>query len=144
MKHLKDFIFCDGILSSQTVFYLVAVGTSRKDRYAHAFVQKVARSPNFFFCDHNRQSMAFVEKCAESIFHRQGDPLATRYLRRMIVPVTWLATFLRKNPPTLLNSLKISTPENHVETHPSQSVHVKNLSNHEHTNQQKRVSKCSS
>lgn len=141
MKHLKDFIFCDGILSSRTVFYLVSVGTSRKDRYALAFVQKLARSPNYFFCDHNSQAMAFVEKCAESIFNCTGNPLATRLLRREIIPVTWLASFLRKNPPTLLNSLKISAPENHVRKQPSQSVHVKNLSNHEDNNQKRRVIK---
>lgn len=144
MKHYKDFIFCDGVLTTQSVFYLVAVGTSSKDRQALAYVSTLARSPDFFFYDHSQETMAFLTKCAESIFHRHDDPLAINYLRRMVVSITWLASFLRKNPPTLLNSLRISVPENRLKINPSQSVYVKNLSNHENPNQQIRVNKRSS
>lgn len=131
MKKLKDFIFCDSLLTSQTVFYLVAVGNSKRDRQANEYVCKVARSPDFFFREHSRQTMAFIEKCAEAIFDCQNNPLATKLIRRQIVSVTWLATFLRKNPPCLLNSLKISAVENRLKKRSSQSVHVKNLNNHE-------------
>ena len=69
MKKLKDFIFCDGILQSQVVFYLVTVGNSQRDRAANRFVASVAKSDHFFFRDHGAETMAFIEKCAESIFH---------------------------------------------------------------------------
>ena len=127
MKKLKDFIFCDGILSSQTVFYLVKVGSSRRDVAAHRFVAQVARSPNFYFQDHSIQTMAFVEKCAESIYGTLDNIKPLKCLRRQVVDVTWLASFLRKNPATLLNSLKISVPENRLNPALPNPTHVKNL-----------------
>lgn len=114
MKKLKDFIFCDSVLTSQTVFYLVAVGSSKKDRDAHKFVATLARSPDFLFCAHNAQSVEFIENCAQSIFHVAKVPEAVRLLRRQYVTICWLASFLRKNPPTLLNSMKISPMVNNV------------------------------
>lgn len=122
MKKLKDFIFCDGVLSSRTVFYLVTVGTSLKDQAAHRYVAQLARSPDFFFCDHTLQSQAFIENCAISIFHKSDISAALKLLRRQVVTVCWLATFLRKFPPALLNSEKISCPENQVTTTPTLTV----------------------
>lgn len=124
MKKLKDFIFCDGVLSSRTVFYLVTVGTSLKDQAAHRYVAQLARSPDFFFCDHTLLTQAFIENCAISIFHKSDISAALKLLRRQVVTVSWLATFLRKFPPALLNSEKISCPENQVTTTPSHAVHV--------------------
>ena len=114
MKKLKDFIFCDGVLTAQTVFYLVAVGNSKKDRDAHKFVATLARSPDFLFCTHNTQSVEFIENCAMSIFHMAKVPEAVRLLRRQYVSIGWLASFLRKNPPSLLNSLKIPPVVNKI------------------------------
>lgn len=122
MKKLKDFIFCDGVLTSRTVFYLVTVGTSEKDQAAHRYVAQLARSPDFFFSGHTLQTQAFIESCAKSIFHKNDIAAALRLLRRQVVTVTWLASFLRENPPALLNSERISCPENQVKTSPSQSV----------------------
>lgn len=122
MKKLKDFIYCDGVLSSRTVFYLVRVGTSLRDQAAHRYVAQLAHSPDFFFCDHSLISQAFIENCAISIFHKSDISAALKLLRRQVVTVSWLAAFLRKFPPALLNSEKISCPENQVTVSPSHAV----------------------
>ncbi len=114
MKKLKDFVFCDGVLSSRTVFYLVAVGSSARDAAAWRFVRKTARGQNYFIGDHGLSSQAFIERCAVSIYGGVSAGRAVSLLRRVLVPVTWLAAFLRSYPPALLNSVKISVPENHV------------------------------
>lgn len=144
MKKLKDFVFCDGVLTSSTVFYLVKVGISKKDRLANAYVAKLARSPDFFFCDHTRATMAFMEKCAQAIFHRPCDPLAVSLLRRQVIEISWLASFLRKNPPSLLNSSKFSAAENKVKVSSTLPANVKNLSKHDIDKQKRRAHKCSS
>lgn len=144
MKHLKDFIFCDGVISSRTVFYLVTVGTSEKDQRALRFVAKLARSPNFFFQSHDAQTQAFIENCAKSIFHKSDIPGALKLLRRQFVSICWLASFLRKFHPALLNSEKISCPENQVKTCPSQSVNVEKPKYHANNKQQRRTAKRSS
>lgn len=118
MKTIHDFIYCDGIITTQTVFYLVKVGTSRADRYALQYVAKAARSPDFFFKVHSTSTMEFIEKCASSIYTTVDVHRAVALLRRQVVEVTWLASFLRKNPPELLNSLKISPAENRLRVNP--------------------------
>lgn len=127
MKKLKDFIFCDSVLSSNIVFYIVKVGISCGDRQADRFVATLASSSDFYFKDHSGDSQAFIEKCASSIFRGVPESKALQLIRRQVVDVKWLASFLRQNPPCLLNSAKINPAENRRQAS-IQSVNVKNLS----------------
>lgn len=106
MKTLFDFIFCDGKLTRDVVFYQVRVGTSEKDKNAQAFITSQASGSNFYWHLHSTESMTFIEKCAASLFNVD---IPERLLRRKIVEVTWLARFLKKFPASLLNSQKIDT-----------------------------------
>lgn len=112
MKKLKDFVYCDGVLTTRTVFYLVAVGSSKRDAAAWRYVTGIARGNSFYLRDHCHSSQAFIKRCATSIYGELSGAKAIVLLRRVLVPVTWLAAFLRKNPPALLNSTRISVPEN--------------------------------
>lgn len=107
MKQLFDFVYCDGVITPSVVFYMVKVGRSSRDQQAKRFIEKSAASVNFLFVRHSKDMADFVEQIAVSIFGRSDKFIVTNWLRRMIVPVTWLATFLRNNPPCLLNSAKI-------------------------------------
>lgn len=127
MKKLKDFVFCDAVLTTKVVFYLVKVGISCADRQALRFVQSVASSSDFYFQDHTQKSQAYIEKCAMSIFDGVPGSMAMHLIRRQVVEIKWLAAFLRKNPPCLLNSAKINPAENRRQVF-IQSVNVKNLS----------------
>lgn len=104
MKKLFDFAFCEGEIKHETVFYLVAVGKSQQDKRAWHFVQKTAHGQNFLLRPHSNEMMQFLERVYESLF-----PKATNYnlMRKKLVPVRWLASFLRKFPPQLLNSTRI-------------------------------------
>lgn len=106
MKTLFDFIFCDGKLTRDVVFYQVRVGSSEKDKNAQAFIASQTSSSNYYWHLHSTESMTFIEKCAASLFNVD---IPERLLRRKIVEVTWLARFLKKFPPSLLNSQKIDT-----------------------------------
>lgn len=127
MKKLKDFIYCDSLLTTSVVFYLVRVGISASDQHDARYVATVANSSDFYFQDHSPASQAFIEKCAASIFKGVPGWKAVSLIRRQVVEVRWLASFLRKNPPTLLNSAKINPAENRRQAS-IQSVNVKNLS----------------
>ena len=116
MKTIHDFIFCDGVLTPQTVFYLVKVGSSSADRHAFSYVAKLARAPDFYFKKHTAETTQFLEKCAASVFSVSDIATSIKLQRRVVVDIAWLASFLRKNPPALLNSLKIAPPVNKVNT----------------------------
>lgn len=107
MKTVYDLIFCEATLSKQTVFYHIYVGYSARDIRALAFVKTVAKAPEFFFARHSLDVQNFVDKCAASIFNYSGRDGATRFLRRKVVTITWLAAFLKHAPPCLLNSTRI-------------------------------------
>lgn len=107
MKTVYDLIFCNATLSRSTVFYQVYVGKSSRDLRALAFVASVAKAPEFFFARHSLDVQNFVDKCAASIFNYSGRDGATRFLRRKVVTITWLAAFLKRAPPCLLNSSRI-------------------------------------
>lgn len=105
MKKLFDFAFCEGEIKHETVFYLVAVGKSQQDKRAWHFVKTTAHGQDFLLRPHSNEMMAFLEKVYESLF-----PKAKNYnlMRKKLVPVRWLASFLRKFPPQLLNSKRIN------------------------------------
>lgn len=107
MKTVYDLIFCDATLSRHTVFYQVYVGRSARDIRALAFVRSIAKAPDFFFARHSLDVQNFIDKCAAAIFGYYGREGATRFLRRQVVSVTWLAAFLKRAPPCLLNSARI-------------------------------------
>lgn len=104
MKKLFDFAFCEDVIRHDTVFYLVAVGKSQQDKQAWHFVQKIAHGQNFLLRPHSNEMMAFLDKVYKSLF-----PKTTKYnlMRKKLVQVRWLASFLRKFPPQLLNSKRI-------------------------------------
>lgn len=105
MKKLFDFAFCEDEIKHDTVFYLVAVGISQQDKRAWHFVQKTARGQNFLLKPHSNEMMEFLDKVYVSLY-----PKTTKYnlMRKKLVPVRWLASFLRKFPPQLLNSKRIN------------------------------------
>lgn len=107
MKTVYDLIFCDATLSRHTVFYQVYVGRSARDRRALAFVLSIAKAPEFFFARHSLDVQNFIDKCAAAICGYYGREGATRFLRRKVVAITWLAAFLKSAPPCLLNSSRI-------------------------------------
>lgn len=107
MKQLFDFVYCDGVITPSVVFYLVKVGRSSRDQQAKRFIENSATSVNFLFVRHSKDMAGFVEKIAVSIFGCSNKLIVTKCLRRKMVNVTWLATFLKNNPPCLLNSAKI-------------------------------------
>lgn len=107
MKTIYDLIFCDATLSRHTVFYQVYVGKSARDLRALAFVRTIALAPEFFFTKHSLNVQGFIDKCAAEIFGYYGRDGAARFLRRKVVTITWLAAFLKRAPPCLLNSSKI-------------------------------------
>lgn len=107
MKTVYDLIFCNATLTRRTVFYQVYVGKSARDMRALAFVCSIAKAPEFFFARHSIDVQNFVDKCAASIFNYSCRDGATRFLRRKVVTITWLAAFLKRSPPCLLNSSKI-------------------------------------
>lgn len=107
MKTVFDLIYCETVLTSQVVFYHVLVGCSHRDHSAFEFVKSVAKAPSFFFVKHSLEVQNFVDKCAASIFNYSGRDGATRFLRRKVVNITWLAAFLKRAPPCLLNSTRI-------------------------------------
>ena len=108
MKRVYDFIYCDGILNAATVFFRVKVGTSQRDKTAHAKVQTLASSNNsIFYQIHSQQVQEFEEKVARSFFPTIPDPFLL--LRVKYVEIVWLERFLRQNPPQLLNSDRVET-----------------------------------
>lgn len=109
MKKLYDFCFCeDAILTRDVIFYLVKVGTSKRDQDALRYIKK-AVGQNAWIALHDAQAYSFIEKCALSLFPGRTSFKAVALLRRKMVEVTWLATFLRNCPGALLNSLRIPT-----------------------------------
>lgn len=114
MKKLFDFMYCDGALTPSTIWYTVTVGISATDKKAKGFIEAKAKcSTNFLFLQHDNQMAEFKEKVAISLFGDTIDqgmsPVA--YLRQKFVTVTQLASFLRSNPATLLNSEAIPMPK---------------------------------
>lgn len=104
MKKLFDFAFCEGEIKHETVFYLVAVGKSQQDKRAWHFVQQTALGQNFLLRPHSNEMMAFLDKVYFSLYPKT---YSYNLMRKKLVPVRWLASFLRKFPPQLLNSKRI-------------------------------------
>lgn len=110
MKRLYDFIYCDdAILTRDIIFYHVRVGVSQRDQAAARFVSSMARDERFFFKLHSIETQNFIDHCAVSLFPNRSLVQAVALQRRRVVEVVWLAKFLRRSPPALLNSLSIPT-----------------------------------
>lgn len=127
MKTIYDFIYCNSVLTSRTVFYRVRVGTSDREQRAKQFLIRLARSPDYFFCKHSLQSMHFIEKCAISIYKGIDILHAIKLIRCVTIDVTDLVSLIRNAPHALVNGLKVKAIENPIKVLP-QSVNVKNLS----------------
>lgn len=107
MKKLYDFIYCqDEFLTREVIFYLVRVGTSKRDQKALRYVRRMTKGASYIAI-HDTASQQFVEKCATTLYSGRGQRIATALIRRKMVEITWLANFLRSAPAALLNSLKI-------------------------------------
>lgn len=110
MKRLYDFIFCDdAILTRDIIFYLVRVGKSQRDQTAARFITSMARDGRIWFSMHTGETQNFVDNCAVSLFPGRSRVQAVALQRRRMVEVAWLAAFLRRCPPALLNSPSIPT-----------------------------------
>lgn len=110
MKKLYDFIFCDdAILTRDIIFYLVRVGMNQRDQAAARFVSSMARDGRIFFKIHSAETQTFIDNCAVSLFPNRSLVQAVALQRRRVVEVVWLAKFLRRCPPALLNSISIPT-----------------------------------
>lgn len=114
MKTLYDFIYCDSVLTTRTVFYRVRIGTSKRDQCAKEKLTQRARSPDYFFCRHNTASMLFIENCAMAIYQTNDVHKALNLIRCVYVDVVELVKFMSKVPPSLLNGLKIKAVENPI------------------------------
>lgn len=112
MKTIYDFVYCDSILSQDTIFYQLKVGISKRDQRALRFVRRRMVAGTFILCPHCEQFMQWLRAMESRLFSvAVKENLACgHFLRQLMVPVTWLASFLRHNPPQLLNSLRIETP----------------------------------
>lgn len=107
MKKLYDFVFCqDPVLTRDCIFYLVAVGRSERDQQAMRYVLKRTQG-NAWFALHNNEAQRFIEQCAVSLFPGRSAMKAAGMVRRKLVDIKWLASFLRSAPGPLLNSLRI-------------------------------------
>lgn len=111
MKRIYDFVYCDGMLSQDTVFYSVAVGRSERDQRALSFVRSKLIPGKTIFALHSGQFVKFMFLMEQKMFKNAyfTNVGCSHYLRRIYVQVTWLAYMLRNHPPTLLNSKKIPT-----------------------------------
>lgn len=109
MKTIFDFVYCDGVLSPSTVFYQVRVGKSARDRAAASFVRSLSKCQDYLWIVHDGPAQSFIDQCAASLFPGAEIHHALRILRRRVVEVSWLASFLKKYPPCLLNSQRIDT-----------------------------------
>lgn len=107
MKTVYDLIYCNATLTRHTVFYQVYVGKAARELRALAFVRTIALAPEFFYTKHSLNVQGFIDKCAAEIFGYYGRDGAARFLRRKVVTITWLAAFLKRAPPCLLNSTRI-------------------------------------
>lgn len=96
MKRLFDFVFAEGEITPQNVWYLVPVGQSVADQRAASYVRSYVRNDSrFFFQKHDTQVARYIDRVSASVGCR---------VRRHVVGVRSLATFLRHCPPVLLNS----------------------------------------
>ena len=164
MKRIYDFCYCLGAFTPEHVWYSVRVGVSDVDQRAHRFVLSLtAGSPSYLYAPHTPQMAALKESIALGMV-RQPSTATERYtllLRQKYVDVIWLARFLKHYPAALLNSQRIDTPITEIEVElshiatraaivqrkskarrnlVSQSLYVKNLSNHESDQRQRRAS----
>lgn len=117
MKRIFDFIFCDGIITPNVVWYSVRVGSSVPDQRAQKRIQSLAEhSSDYLFSQHTLAMAAFKEKVAASIFPVSADSSCSPILllRQKQVEVTWLARFLRHHPAALLNSTRQDTCLSHA------------------------------
>ncbi len=111
MKKVYDFVYCDGVLSQDTVFYSVAVGRGERDLQALRVVRASLIPGKTFFAIHSEQFCLFMRQMEKELFKNAcfSSIGCSHYLRRIYVPVTWLAQMIRKYPMALLNSKRINT-----------------------------------
>lgn len=105
MKKIYDFVFAEEI-TRDTVFYQVQVGRCKRDQQAYRFIKSVLPAGRFLFAIHHENFAEWLFDLEKQLFSncRFYHPAQLRYLRRKCVQVTWLASFLRKCPPQMLNS----------------------------------------
>lgn len=108
MKKIKLFAFCESELHPGVVWYHVKVGISRQDKAADRYLIERARSAMFFYADYSAEICEFRSRVAASLFPGADFPVS--YLRTAYINVLDLARFLKKNPPALLNSLRLDPP----------------------------------
>lgn len=108
MKKIYDFVYCDSVLSHDTVFYSVAVGRSERDKRALRSIQQNLQRGTYILSVHSEQFCQWLYQLEGILFN--DDAHQKHYLRRLLVPVQWLATRIRTAPPSLLNSKRIHTP----------------------------------
>ena len=114
MVKLHDFVYCESQISPQTVFYSVAVGESQRDKSALAQVKSMVWNDNrFFFSIHSLANARFFERIRESLFSslQRSSHSPWPQLRTKRVTIAWLRSFLRNNPPELLNSQRVGTDD---------------------------------
>lgn len=107
MKKVYDFVFCEGVITPAIVFYLVRVGSSQRDQSALSSLSRlVKKRQDVLFCLHSQQMADFIGRVALSLFPSVGCPSCPpiSLLKRQVVEITWLNSFVRKYPLTLLNS----------------------------------------
>lgn len=127
MKRMYDYVYSRGQLSPTTVWYTVAVGISRADQAAKAFIDGMARNNcDMLFVLHDKAMSDFKDKVAESLFASPVDTKVQpmRLLRQKVVPVTQLAKFLRNYPAEFLNSEAITDTQGFLSFLPRSGKYV--------------------
>lgn len=101
MKTLHDFLYCRGKITPAVCWYLVKVGTSQRDKYAHTRIRQLAEKDNaFFYAKHDESMCAFRQKVVNSLFtpgKKEVEPSVNR-LKTRVVEVVDLWRKIKSQP----------------------------------------------
>lgn len=110
MKTIYNFMYCDGVLTSQTVHYVVMVGRSERELRAASFVSRLAKTTaSVYFHINDNDGAKFMELVRQSLKTDVLSRNSFNVMRCVVCNVVDLARFLRSAPMELLNSTCIES-----------------------------------
>lgn len=110
MKKQFNLMYCDSVLTTRVVHYLVMVGVSRRDQCAAAQIARAAASSNnLYFAVNDREGADFIYSVRQSlrtpkVFGEGYNECTMRVVRKNVVDMWKL---IRDLPWPLLNSTAI-------------------------------------
>ena len=117
MKTIFDFAFSENAQPNlDVVWYSVKVGKSRRDAAAYrALNRRIKGDARFIFVQHCAEMITYINEWAYEVTAAPRQLKPVHIIPRAYVTISWLCSFLAKNPPQLLNSEKRALPLNCID-----------------------------